>query len=69
MQRFGKYHPEYKRVNLEIREVKRDMDLYPTIADFKRAEMDLQTILDEISLKIGRAVSPQIKVPAGNPFL
>ncbi|MFB5281321.1 YlbF family regulator [Peribacillus asahii] len=68
VQRFGKYHPEYKRVNTDIREAKRDMDLHPTIADFKRAEMDLQTVLDEISMKIGRAVSPQIKVPTGNPF-
>lgn len=68
VQRFGKYHPEYKRVNTDIREAKRDMDLHPTIANFKRAEMDLQTILDEISMKIGRAVSPQIKVPTGNPF-
>ncbi|MEH6946843.1 YlbF family regulator [Bacillus sp. JJ634] len=68
VQRFGKYHPEYKRVNMDIREAKRDMDLHPTIADFKRAEMDLQTVLDEISMKIGRAVSPQIKVPTGNPF-
>ena len=68
VQRFGKYHPEYKRVNLEIREAKRDMDLHPTIADFKKAETDLQTVLDEISLKIGRAVSEQIKVPTGNLF-
>lgn len=68
VQRFGKYHPEYKRVNVEIREAKREMDLHSTIADFKKAEMDLQTILDEISMKIGRAVSPQIKVPTGNPF-
>ena len=68
VQRFGKYHPEYKRVNMDIREAKRDMDLHPTIANFKRAEMDLQTVLDEISMKIGRAVSPQIKVPTGNPF-
>lgn len=35
VQRFGKYHPEYKRVNIEIRETKRDMDLHPTIAEFK----------------------------------
>ncbi|RID87672.1 YlbF family regulator [Peribacillus asahii] len=68
VQRFGKYHPEYKRINTNIREAKRDMDLHPTIANFKRAEMDLQTVLDEISMKIGRAVSPQIKVPTGNPF-
>lgn len=68
VQRFGKYHPEYKRVNTEIRQAKRDLDLHPSIAEFKRAETDLQTVLDEISLKIGRAVSPQIKVPTGNLF-
>lgn len=68
VQRFGKYHPEYKRVNLEIREAKRDMDIHSTIADFKKAETDLQMILDEISLKIGRSVSEQIKVPTGNLF-
>ena len=68
VQRFGKYHPEYKRVNTEIRQAKRDMDLHPTIVEFKRAETDLQTVLDEISLKIGRSVSPQIKVPTGNLF-
>jgi cell fate (sporulation/competence/biofilm development) regulator YlbF (YheA/YmcA/DUF963 family) len=68
VQRFGKYHPDYKRVNIEIREVKREMDLHPSIADFKRAETELQSILDEISLKIGMAVSPFIKVPAGSPL-
>ena len=68
VQRFGKYHPEYKRVNTEIRVAKREMDLHPTIADFKRAETDLQTVLDEISLKLGKAVSEQIKVPTGNLF-
>lgn len=68
VQRFGKYHPEYKRVNLETREAKREMDLHPTIADFKQAETEIQGILDEISMKIGLAVSPHIKVPTGNPF-
>ncbi|PLT34322.1 YlbF family regulator [Bacillus sp. V5-8f] len=67
-QRFGKYHPDYKRVNLEIREAKREMDLHPSIAEFKRAETELQGILDEISMKVGHAVSPHIKVPTGNPF-
>lgn len=68
VQRFGKYHPDYKRVNLEIREVKREMDLHPTIVEFKKAETEIQSILDEISMKIGHAVSQHIKVPSGNPF-
>jgi cell fate (sporulation/competence/biofilm development) regulator YlbF (YheA/YmcA/DUF963 family) len=68
VQRFGKYHPDYKKINLETREAKRAMDLHQTIAEFKRAETDLQGVLDEISMKIGKAVSEHIKVPTGNPF-
>ncbi|MCM3768562.1 YlbF family regulator [Neobacillus niacini] len=68
VQRFGKYHPDYKRVMMQVREFKRDMDLDPHVADFKLAENDLQSLLDEISLLIGGAVSKHIKVPTGNPF-
>ncbi|MEH7093206.1 YlbF family regulator [Neobacillus vireti] len=68
VQRFGKYHPDYKRVMLQIREAKREMDLDPLVAEFKLAENDLQTLLDEISKSIGGAVSEHIKVPSGNPF-
>ena len=32
VQRFGKYHPDYKRINLETREAKRDMDMHSTVA-------------------------------------
>lgn len=66
--RFGRYHPDYKRVMIEVRQFKREMDLDPDVAEFKMAEMDLQSLLDEISLMIGGAVSKNIKVPTGNPF-
>jgi cell fate (sporulation/competence/biofilm development) regulator YlbF (YheA/YmcA/DUF963 family) len=68
VQRFGKYHPDYKRVMSEIREYKREMDLDPQVAEFKLAENDLQSLLDEISMMLGGAVSKHIKVPTGNPF-
>ncbi|WP_419888576.1 YlbF family regulator [Neobacillus niacini] len=68
VQRFGKYHPDYKRVMSQIREYKREMDLDPFVAEFKLAENDLQSLLDEISMLVGGAVSKQIKVPSGNPF-
>jgi cell fate (sporulation/competence/biofilm development) regulator YlbF (YheA/YmcA/DUF963 family) len=68
VQRFGKYHPDYKRVMSQIREYKRDMDLDPQVAEFKLAENDLQGLLDEISMLVGGAVSPHVKVPTGNPF-
>ncbi|MFK9092304.1 YlbF family regulator [Bacillus salipaludis] len=68
VQRFGKYHPDYKRVMMQIREYKREMDLDPFVAEFKLAENDLQSLLDQISMLIGSAVSKHIKVPSGNLF-
>ncbi|QED47420.1 YlbF family regulator [Cytobacillus dafuensis] len=68
VQRFGKYHPEYKTVMKSIRELKREMDMDVHVAEFRKAENELQSILDEVSILIGRSVSKQIKVPTGNPF-
>lgn len=67
-QRFGKYHPDYKKVMMEIRVAKREMDLDDRVAEYKRAENDLQFLLDDISALIGRSVSEHVKVPTGNPF-
>ncbi|KON89216.1 regulator [Sporosarcina globispora] len=68
VQRFGKYHPEYKKVMMSIRELKRDMDMDDHVAEFRRAENGLQNLLDEVSMLIGRSVSEHIKVPTGSPF-
>ncbi|HEY4553760.1 MAG TPA: YlbF family regulator, partial [Bacillaceae bacterium] len=68
VQRFGRYHPDYKRIMKETRELKREMDLDENVANFRRAEMELQTLLDQISVLIGKSVSDHIKVPTGNPF-
>lgn len=68
VQRFGKYHPDYKEIMSEIRQVKREMDLDPYVADFKLAENDLQSLLDEVGILVAGAVSEHIKVPTGNPF-
>jgi cell fate (sporulation/competence/biofilm development) regulator YlbF (YheA/YmcA/DUF963 family) len=68
VQRFGKYHPDYHVINKKVREVKREMDLDDNVAAFRRAENELQSLLDEISVIVGHSVSKQIKVPTGNPF-
>lgn len=68
VQRFGKYHPDYKKVMTQIRETKREMDMDPLVAEFKLAENDLQDLLDAISIIVGGAVSEHIKVPTGNQF-
>lgn len=68
VQRFGRYHPDYQKVMKNIRELKREMDMDPFVAEFKKAENDLQSLLDEVSMMIGHSVSPHVKVPTGNPF-
>ncbi|MEW9108821.1 YlbF family regulator [Cytobacillus gottheilii] len=68
VQRFGKYHPEYKRVMMTIREVKRDMDMDENVAQFRLAENQLQNLLDEIGMLIGKSVSQSVKVPTGSPY-
>ncbi len=68
VQRFGKYHPDYKKIMTQIRENKREMDLDPFVAEFKLAENDLQDLLDAISIIVGGSVSEHIKVPTGNQF-
>ncbi|MBS4172398.1 YlbF family regulator [Bacillus sp. FJAT-49736] len=68
VQRFGRYHPDYKYINQKTREAKREMDLDENVAQFRKAENELQQILDEISVIVGKSVSEYIKVPTGNPF-
>lgn len=68
VQRFGKYHPDYRKITKELRDVKREVDLNEKIANFKKAENEVQSLLDELSVQIGQAVSVHIKVPTGNPF-
>ncbi|KAA9025991.1 YlbF family regulator [Niallia endozanthoxylica] len=68
VQRFGKYHPDYKTVMKTVRHCKREMDLDIHVADFRKAENELQELLDEVSVLIGRSVSEHIKVPTGNPY-
>lgn len=68
VQRFGKYHPDYAVISKKTREIKRKVDLNDRVVQFKQAEKNLQKLLDEISLFIGRSVSDSVKVPTGNPF-
>ncbi|WP_227935701.1 YlbF family regulator [Alkalihalobacillus deserti] len=68
VQRFGKYHPDYDKVSSEIRKIKREVDLSGTVITFKKAEKELESLLNEICEVIARSVSETIKVPTGNPF-
>lgn len=69
VQRFGRYHPDYKRIMMETRTAKREMDMDEHVAAFRKAETELQQLLDDVSLLIAHSVSTQVKVPgAGSIF-
>ncbi|MBU0905664.1 MAG: YlbF family regulator [Planococcaceae bacterium] len=68
VQRFGKYHPDYSTVMKSIRVQKRELDMNDRVATLKLAENELQDLLDEVSLLIGKTVSESVKVPVSNPF-
>lgn len=63
VQRFGRYHPDYSKITKSIRSVKREMDMHESVARYKRAERNVQKLLDDISQNVAHSVSEQIKVP------
>jgi cell fate (sporulation/competence/biofilm development) regulator YlbF (YheA/YmcA/DUF963 family) len=68
VQRFGRYHPDFKPVIHRMMDVKRQLDLNPIIAEYKRSETELNDLLGKISLQLARSVSDSIMVPTGDPF-
>ncbi|MFZ4450268.1 YlbF family regulator [Salibacterium aidingense] len=68
VQRFGKYHPDYKTISKEVRSVKREMDMHDSVADFRRAERALEELLNEVCGEVAGIVSPTIKLPGNNPY-
>jgi len=68
VQRFGRYHPDYQTITKKVHEIKRALDMQEDVATFKRAEKQFELLLGKISQTIAGEVSPQIKVPTGNPF-
>ncbi|MBF7017390.1 YlbF family regulator [Staphylococcus durrellii] len=66
--RFGKYHPDYQNVMMDTRKRKRAYETLPVVVDFKKKEMALQTLVDEVITKIAFAFSENVKIEAGNPF-
>ena len=60
---YGKYHPDLKRVQLELVEKKEEVFTNDVIKEYKQLEKDLQNRLDTISKEIANSVSSKIKHP------
>src|SRR5699024_11823463 len=48
VERFGRYHPDYKEKRKNIRLFKKKVDLNENVIEYRRAEYVLQNLLDEI---------------------
>ncbi len=66
--RFGKYHPDYSRVNEEVRLMRRELQTMPAVRAFKKAESAMDDLLYHVCRTIADGVSDSIKVPSDNPL-
>lgn len=68
VERFGKYHPDYSQVNEQVRKMKRDIQVMPTVQAFRKAETALEDLLFQVCRIVADGVSTTIKVPSDNPL-
>jgi len=63
VQKYGKYHPDLKKVQLSLVEVKEELYTNKIVVEYKKLEKVIQDELDEVSKRIAKAVSDNIKHP------
>lgn len=68
VERFGKYHPDFSTKRREINQFKKNLDMNPIVMEYRRAEFQLQSLLDEVLFHIGQAVSTHANIVSSNPF-
>jgi cell fate (sporulation/competence/biofilm development) regulator YlbF (YheA/YmcA/DUF963 family) len=61
--KYGKYHPDLKKLKLQLQEMKVKLYTNKTVEEYKTLESKLQSQLDEISTHIANAISKQVKHP------
>jgi len=66
--RFGKYHPDFTTKRREINQYKKKLDLHPIVMEFRRAEYQLQALLDEVLFHMSEDVSEHVNIVSDNPF-
>ncbi len=68
VQRFGKYHPDFSSKRRELNQFKKSLDMTPIVMEYRRAEFQLQSMLDEVLFIVGQAISPHANIVSSNPF-
>ncbi len=66
--RFGKYHPDFSAKRRELNNFKKTLDMHPVVMEYRRAEFQLQEMLDEVLFHISSSISDHVNVVSSNPF-
>lgn len=61
--KYGKYHPDLKKVQQELSKTKEILYSNDIISEYKKVEKEIQKNLDLISSEIAKSVSNKIKHP------
>lgn len=61
--KYGKYHPDLKKVQKELSESKNQLFLNDVVKEIKQLEKDIQHDLDKISREISQSISNKIRFP------
>ena len=65
---YGSYVPAAVTLKKQTLTAKRQMDMYPVVAEYKVAQLNFETMIDTLSVAIANKVSTKIKVATRNPF-
>lgn len=63
VKKYGKYHPDLKRIQHEFSIAKEALYNIDEVKRYKQNEKELQKVLDQISIELGQSVSSLIPVP------
>ena len=61
--KYGEHHPDLKEARKELSISKEKLFTNKIIREYKQLEKEIQNLLDDISRKIAKSVSPKIKHP------
>ncbi len=62
-QKYGKYHPDLKKIQLNLKDSKEKLYNNDIIKEYKSCEKEIQKILNGISKELANTISSKIKYP------
>lgn len=61
--KYGKHHPDLKKVQIELKDAKENLYNNDIIKEYKNCERQIQKVLNNISKEIANTISHKIKHP------